>query len=192
MVFSDLGHAPLKRQIAARPRRRPLCAAIALWLSCLLAGSASIEAGTAASPLPLPWEIWSDLHRLPVLAEPSQVLLRSSHCLSGGRFDRHSAGDERYPRKENGEGVIFEEPGAGAITRIWMTTGDMGRSKGLDPEVIIRVYLDGNQSRLSMLPFPISSTAPPHRSYLRWWETVLSPAAATTAMSPFLSAADVV
>ena len=81
-------------------------------------------------------------------------MLRSSHCLSGGRFDRHSAGDERYLRKENGEGVIFEEPGAGAITRIWMTTGDMGRSKGLDPEVIIRVYLDGNPIPVIDAPLP--------------------------------------
>lgn len=155
MVFSNLGHAPLRRHTAARSlRRRSTCAALALWLSYLLAGPSSLEAGISASPLPLPWEIWSDLHHLPVLADASQVLLRSSHCLSGGRFDRHSAGDERYLRKENGEGVIFEEPGAGAITRIWMTTGDMGRSKGLDPSVIIRIYLDGNPIPVIDVPLP--------------------------------------
>jgi len=50
--------------------------------------------------------------------------------------------------------VIFEEPGAGATTRIWMVTGDLGRSKRLDPAVIIRVYLDGNPIPIIDAPLP--------------------------------------
>ena len=111
---------------------------MALVVCSLLAGFSSPRAGTPASSDGPPWEIWSDLHRLPQLRVRSQVLLRSSHCLSGCRFDRHSAGDHRYIRTEGDEGVIFEQPGVGAITRIWMTTGE-GTSKDLDPSVTIRI-----------------------------------------------------
>ena len=89
-----------------------------------------------------PWEIWGDLHRLALIHPGDQVLLRGSHCPSGCRYDRHSAGDWRYIRVDGDEGVIFEEAGAGAITRIWMTMG-AGMSQPLEPSVRLRIYLDG-------------------------------------------------
>ncbi len=89
-------------------------------------------------------------------------MLRSSHCLSGGRFDRHSGSGERYIRRDGNQGVIFEEPGAGAITRIWMTTGE-GTSKDLDPSVTIRIYLDGKSVPIVELPLPdlFNGSTPP-------------------------------
>jgi hypothetical protein len=94
----------------------------------------------------LPWEIWPDLRRLAVLPDSGQVLLRSSHCLDGCRKDRHSPDDPRFLRRDGKEGVIFEEAGAGAITRIWMTssTGN-GMSVPLDPKVRVRFYFDGEE-----------------------------------------------
>ncbi|MCG8456695.1 MAG: DUF2961 domain-containing protein, partial [Holophagales bacterium] len=87
------------------------------------------------------------------VSDGHQVLLRSSHCPSACRFDRHSSGDWRYLRKEGAEGVIFDVPGAGAITRIWMTSG-MGVSVPLDPAVRIRFYFDGEVAPTLDLPLP--------------------------------------
>jgi hypothetical protein len=82
-----------------------------------------------------------------------QVLLRSSHCPSGCRFDRTSDGDPRFLRIENGEAVIFEEPGAGAVVRIWMTQGS-GVSEPLDPAIRLLVRLDGETAPRINLPLP--------------------------------------
>ena len=87
----------------------------------------------AVMPKP-PWEAWLDPRELPRLPPGDQVLLRSSHCPSGCRFDRTSDGDPRFLRIENGEAVIFEEAGAGAVVRIWMTQGS-GVSAPLDPAI---------------------------------------------------------
>jgi len=116
------------------PNTSPVAAAVFFVAMVTL-----VRAG-AAQP---PWEIWNDLHRLADLSSSGQVLLRSSHCPSGCRFDRHSAGDGRYLRLEDGEGVIFDEPGPGAIVRIWMTMGSDGSSLPLASDVTMRIYLDG-------------------------------------------------
>jgi len=100
-----------------------------------------------------PWAAWPDLSRLATVFDGHQVLLRSSHCPSACRFDRHSSGDGRYLRQEGAEGVIFDQPGAGAITRIWMTSG-MGVSMPLDPAVRIRFYFDGEATPTIDLPLP--------------------------------------
>lgn len=110
-------------------------------------------AGAAAAQAPPPWEIWHDLHRLATLNDGDQVGLVSSHCPDGCRFDRHSADDWRYLRLEGDEGVIFEESGAGAITRIWMTQG-FGISDPLDASIRIRFYLDGATAPTIDLPLP--------------------------------------
>lgn len=102
----------------------------------------------------LPWEWWRDLSQLARLADGDQVLLRSSHCPSQCRFDRTSAGDTRFLRVANGEAVIFDEPGAGAITRIWMTMGDAGGSARLDANVRIRIRVDGESAPRVDLPLP--------------------------------------
>ena len=110
---------------------------------------AGVQAGADAPP----WEIWDDLHRLAQINPGQRVLLRGSRCPSGCRFDRHSDGDWRYIRVDGEEGVIFEETGAGAITRIWMTMG-FGTSQPLEPSVRIRIYIDGAAEPVVDLPLP--------------------------------------
>ncbi len=97
--------------------------------AALTAGAGTAAAGELAA---LPWEVWNDPRSLPRLTPAHQVLMRSSHCPDGCRFDRHSMGDSRFIRLDGDEGVIFEEAGAGAITRIWMTQGAAGLSLPLD------------------------------------------------------------
>ncbi len=117
----------------------------------LVAMLATLVPAGATEP---PWAIWSDLHRLANLPSSGQVLLRSSHCLSGCRFDRHSPGDWRYLRSEDGEGVIFDQPGPGAVVRIWMTMGSAGLSVPLASDVTMRIYLDGATEPTLDLPLP--------------------------------------
>lgn len=107
----------------------------------------------AATPPKPPWESWIDPRELPRLPPGDQVLLRSSHCPSGCRFDRTSDGDPRFLRVENGEAVVFEEAGAGAVVRIWMTQGS-GVSEPLDPSIRLLVRLDGESTPRIDLPLP--------------------------------------
>jgi hypothetical protein len=113
------------------------------WRRSLLVVVAALSAtrGDAAPP----WEDLLHLAELPALRFGEQVLLRSSFCPGGCRFDRTSEGDTRFLRIENGEAVIFDEAGAGAIARIWVTMGP-GVSEPIDPTVRIRVRLDGSSS----------------------------------------------
>lgn len=114
----------------------------------------SVTAGEGGSTEAAPWEVWRDLRSLAVLHDGSRLGLRTSHCLSGCRFDRHSDGDERFIRMDGEEGVIFEESGPGAIVRIWMTTGERGRSVPIDPATWIRFYFDGET--VPRLEMPLS------------------------------------
>lgn len=114
---------------------------------------AGILTGAALAAEPPPWETWHDLHRLPELHAGDQALLRSSRCPDGCRFDRHSSGDWRYVYVDGEEGVIFDEAGAGAITRIWMTMG-AGTSDPLDPDVRLRIYVDGAAVPVVDVPLP--------------------------------------
>jgi hypothetical protein len=109
---------------------------------------ASIAAVHAAAA-GLPWEIWESPARLAALDAADSVLERSSHCLDGCRYDRSNAGaegDNTYPERwlyrDGGEVVVFDERGAGAITRLWLTTG-FGTSTCIDPAMRVRFYLDG-------------------------------------------------
>ncbi len=128
-----------------------------LRLLGLLLGFAGVALAPASllatSPPKPPWESWFDPRELPRLPPGDQVLLRSSHCPSGCRFDRTSDGDPRFLRIENGEAVIFDEPGAGAIVRIWMTQGP-GVSAPLDPAIRLLVRVDGEAAPRIDLPLP--------------------------------------
>ncbi len=116
---------------------------------------------------PPPWEVWHDLASLAHLELGDQVFLRSSHCPDGCRFDRHSPGDWRYIRVVGDEGVIFEDTGPGAITRIWMTMGD-GISQDLDPSISIRITIDGSPTPVIDMPLPelFSGTVQPFEAPL--------------------------
>jgi hypothetical protein len=100
-----------------------------------------------AAPGGPPWQIWDDLARLAVATPGHQVLLRSSHCPSGCRYDRTDVGEPRFLRIEGDEQVVFEETGAGAIVRIWMTQSD-----ALDPDIRLRIRLDGEAAPRIDLP----------------------------------------
>lgn len=119
---------------------RHACAGAALLLAC----------AAPASAAGLPWEIWESPSRLALLDPGDRVLLRSSHCLDGCRYDRSNAGVEdpasnphplRWLYRDGDEDVLFDERGAGAITRIWATTG-FGTSSCIDPAVRVRFYVD--------------------------------------------------
>lgn len=140
-----------------RPASRPF--QLAILLALLLPGISRSAPGNTSL---LPWEVWRDLRSLAVLDPGDQVLLRSSFCPTGCGSDKHAPGDSRFLRTIGEEGVIFEEAGPGAITRIWMTSGDT-QSVPLDPAVRIRFYLDGEAKPRIDLPLPdlFSGAAPP-------------------------------
>ncbi|HSL18380.1 MAG TPA: DUF2961 domain-containing protein [Methylomirabilota bacterium] len=136
-----------------------LGAAVVVAAAASGCGHTAVEpaAGAAAPSVPeriLPWEWWRDLTVLAVVPDGSRTVMRSSHCVSGGEKDRHSPGDSRFLRvDDDGEGVIFEVEGAGAVTRIWMVMGD-GVSEPLDRTIRIRIRLDGDLEPVVDLPLP--------------------------------------
>jgi len=78
--------------------------------------------------------------------------MRSSHCDGSCRPDYHSPAEPRVLRMDGDEAVIFEDEGAGAITRIWVTMGEGGVSGPLDPDLGIRIRLDGRPAPAVDLP----------------------------------------
>ena len=131
-----------------------------LSAALLLAGSvaAAADEPTAAAPA---WEVWRDLATLAVIPFGDRVVMSSSRCPEDCAFDRHSAGDSRFLRSDGDEGVLFEAEGPGAITRIWMTQGDDGISHPLDPDVWIRIVVDGEVVVQLPLPDFFSGEVPP-------------------------------
>lgn len=104
----------------------------------------------AAGP-ELPWEGWRSPARFAEVDAGHLVVAHSSACLDGCRYDRSNAGPEppaanpyplRWLYRDGDEVVLFDERGAGALTRLWMTTGD-GVSRCFDPAVRVRLRIDG-------------------------------------------------
>ena len=119
----------------------------------------ALHAHSAAADA-LPWEIWTSPATLALVTPDDQVLERSSHCLDGCRFDRSNAGaetpaDNPYPARwiysDGAERVVFDDRGAGAVTRIWMTTG-FGISTCIDPAITVRFYVDGAPAPALAMP----------------------------------------
>ena len=143
---------------SAGPGRAPAAGhglGVAVAFQLVLAAAAGAvptgQVAAASAVAPLPWEFWRDPAVLAQGLGEDQVLLRSSRCPSGCRFDRSSDGDNRFLRVEGDEAVIFDEPGAGAVVRIWMTTGD-GVSAPLPPTLRLRLRLDGEAAPRLDLP----------------------------------------
>ncbi len=114
-----------------------------LWLFGVLLGSHAIAAE--------PWQVWTSPHSLAALHAGDQVLEVSSRCPDGCRYDRSNAGPEapadnpfplRWIYQDGAEAVIFDQRGAGVVTRFWLTSGD-GTARCLDPAMRVRVYVDG-------------------------------------------------
>lgn len=108
----------------------------------LLLVSVAVALPVLAEETLLPWEVWKDPGVMAEVRPDARVVLTSSVDPEGGSFDRHSEGQSRFIRSVDGEGVIFEAEGAGAVTRIWMTQGD-GISVDLDRNIRLRVRIDG-------------------------------------------------
>ena len=120
--------------------------AAARWLSAsavlTAAEGAPVRGGRGCLDLGSVGGVGGSLRALAVAPSGDQTRLRSSHCPDGCFADRQVRGDPRRLRLDGSESVIFEESGPGAITRIWMTTGD-GLSDPLPLSVRVRFYLDG-------------------------------------------------
>lgn len=98
-----------------------------------------------------PWEVWTSPQALAALEATDQVLEVSSRCPDACRYDRSNAGPEapaanpyplRWLYQDGAEAVIFDQHGAGAVTRIWLTSGD-GVARCIDPAMRVRFYVDG-------------------------------------------------
>jgi hypothetical protein len=155
--------------------------ALAVGALAILVGTLVVDAGETP-----PWEVWHDLHELGRIEGGRQVLLRSSFAPDGDRFDRHSPDDQRFIRVDDGEGVIFETTGPGAITRIWMTSGS-GISQPLDPDTRIRIYLDGSLTPEVDLPLPalFDGSTPPFTPPLAFDRTTSSGGNLTVVPIPY-------
>ncbi len=120
----------------------------------LFAVALVLASAVAAVEAPVqPWEVWKDPGVVAEVRPDVRVVLASSVDPDGGPYDRHSEGDSRFIRVIDGEGVIFETEGAGAITRIWMTQGN-GISTDLDEKIRLRVRLDGADDPVIDLSLP--------------------------------------
>lgn len=153
-TFSTRDEQQLRDSVIVEEREsrgRRWAAFVSLIVLALLTVSWVSEAGESDSRPP-PWEVWRDLATLAVIPDGDRVLMRSSHCPEGCARDRHSRTESRFLRLVGDEGVIFEDEGAGAVTRIWMTQGDRGISEPLDPEIWIRIEVDG--TTVVQLPLP--------------------------------------
>ncbi len=153
-TFSEIHEDQLRQSVAvedceAGRRRRPVRT---LMVFLALLSLPLVSRGGESDASPLPWEVWRNLAILAELPEGDQVLMRSSHCPEGCARDRHSKTESRFLRLVGDEGVIFEDEGSGAVTRIWMTQGDGGVSEPLDPEIWIRIEVDG--TTVVQLPLP--------------------------------------
>ncbi|MBZ0114395.1 MAG: DUF2961 domain-containing protein [Thermoanaerobaculia bacterium] len=120
-----------------------------------LVGCRTMAPRGASSPLTptSAWEVWHDLSTLADLTPGLRSHMISSYCREGCRYDRHSAESSRFLRHDGDEGVLFEATGPGAITRIWMTSGE-GTSQRLDPKATLRIYVDGASKPVFKGPLP--------------------------------------
>ncbi|KAB2901234.1 MAG: DUF2961 domain-containing protein [Dokdonella sp.] len=108
----------------------------------------------------LPWEVWTSPAALARLDAGDSVVQTSSRCPGGCRYDRSNPGAEdplanpyplRWLYRTADEVVLLDEPGAGALTRLWLTTG-FGTSACIDPAIELRLYVDGAGAPTLALP----------------------------------------
>ena len=105
----------------------------------------------AVAGVPLSWEGWRSPAQFAAVEARHLVVTHSSACADGCRYDRSNRGPEpvvanpyplRWLYRDGSEVVLVDERGAGALTRLWMTTGD-GISRCFDPALRVRLVVDG-------------------------------------------------
>ena len=69
----------------------------------------AVQAAAAPSP---PWEVWHDIASLARRRVDDRIVMSSSHCPDGCRYDRHSTARNRALRTDGDEQVIFEQQGS--------------------------------------------------------------------------------
>lgn len=118
-------------------------------IAFLFSGMGLVRAPPACAALP--WEAWTSPAQFAQLDPADIVVELSSRCPGGCRYDRSGIGPEnplenpypwRWLYRDGEEVVLLDERGPGALTRIWMTTGD-GVSRCIDPAIRVRFRLDG-------------------------------------------------
>lgn len=120
------------------------------WIAAVTASVAVLASAASLRATASPSETWNDIRNVALVGGDYGSYLASSYCLDGCRYDRSSIdpgkGGQRFiriePTPDGDQAVIFEQPGAGAVTRIWMTTGE-GVSQPLPSNVRIHIYFDG-------------------------------------------------
>lgn len=118
-----------------------------------------LTAAAAADQAP-PWHVWTDPLALATYRDDHTVVVRSSSSPDACRYDAagqvvsgalgcrydhlyRPLGRHRYLRDEGGELVLLDERGAGALVRMWLTTGD-GYSAEFPANLRLRLRLDGD------------------------------------------------
>lgn len=112
--------------ISPSPNRRsePAPGILALALAALFPLCAQAQAVSA-------WRVWESPQAMVRIDASMVPVERSSFCSENCRYDRH--GDEPSPANPrpdrylyldaHGDAVFYDDPGAGVITRIWLTSG---------------------------------------------------------------------
>ncbi|MBN8726171.1 MAG: DUF2961 domain-containing protein [Xanthomonadales bacterium] len=87
---------------------------------------------TCALAIPAPWESWQSPELMARLDASMASFEVSSFCSDNCRYDRLGRGNESpvqnpYPERwlyrDGDEVVLFDDPGAGVVTRIWLASG---------------------------------------------------------------------
>ncbi len=117
----------------------------------VLPGLGLVASACAHAATGLPWQVWESPARFAALDAGDIVVMQSSECPGGCRYDRSNRGPEpaaenpyplRWVYRDGDEVVLFDERGPGALTRFWMTTGD-GISRCIDPSIRVLFRFDG-------------------------------------------------
>lgn len=127
------------------------------WISALVVGVLAITLQVHAQS-PMPWRVWDHPLSMTRIAGDDLVVQRSSASTDPCHYDANGqvvpgtgldcrydhlyrpAGRHRYLYARDNELVLLDEPGAGVLSRIWMTTGN-GYSVDFPDDLRLRVRL---------------------------------------------------
>lgn len=97
------------------------------------------------------WQPWQSPAAMARLDAEVVSVERSSFCSEGCRYDRHGRGAEapasnprpdRWLYRDGTDFVIYDDPGAGVLSRIWLTSGGP-QPACLNPAIHLKLYFGG-------------------------------------------------
>ncbi len=127
------------------------------FMFCLIIAGLLVEPSAAARTVGL--ASMQNFEDLPVIEEDVDVFQVSSHDRTGANDDGFNGTYSSLYRDEEGDYVLFDEIGAGCITRMWMTFS----TANLNPTNHIRFYFDEDAEPridVSLQDFFHGTTAP--------------------------------